>query len=205
MVEQGLTDLHRETCDDCKHAHSSRDELVRALPSVGASRGRADWQRRVWQQIAREQQRTPSRRTWFLGGAAAALCVIMIVMLGRRIGTPAPEVYDTAVTIEKGPTKKRGDAQVGDRVRTLLNPSDEVRIYRGPELVGRCSRQIAAPGCTRDEHGSVAMYSLETAGDYVVVIITSGTVEPAGSFDRDLARIVEANVKYRIERELSVD
>jgi hypothetical protein len=205
-VEQGLTDLHRETCDDCKRAHASRDELVRALPSTGPSRGRADWQARVWQQIAREHDPVPARRAWLLGGAAALLCMLAIVLVGRRIWAPAPEhTYDTVVSIEKGPTKKRGDAQVGDRVRTLLNPSDEVRIYRGPELVARCSSQIAAPGCTRDEHGSVAIYPLETAGDYVVVIITNGTVEPAGSLDRDLARIVEANVTYRIERELSVD
>lgn len=203
LVEQGVADVHRETCEACQEAHASREVIVRALPLTGGE-GRADWQQRVWQAIARDEaeRRAPSRRPWVIGGLALAAAVIAIVVLVPR--EQAPERYVTAVTIEKGPVVKRGGAQVGDRVRTLLDPADEVRIYRRNELVFRCGPSTVGAACTRDERGRVAVYELPTAGDYTIVIITKSAVEPRGGLDADLAALVDANVTYRIEHELAV-
>jgi hypothetical protein len=203
LAERGLPDLHREGCDECRRAHAARDELVRALPSTGPrDDGRSDWQLRVWQQIA-SGERQQARRGWVIGGglALAGAAAIVALLLTRE---RAPERYTTTVALEKGPIVKRGDAQVGDSVRTLLAPDDEVRIYRGGELVHRCANAITRAGCMHDARGSVALFELPTAGDYTIVIVTGSTIEPVGSFDSDLAALVQANVRYRIEQELAV-
>jgi hypothetical protein len=204
LAEQGLPDLHREGCEVCQRAHAERGELVRAVGETGPrDEGRPDWQLRVWQQIAREEKRAGVRRGWWFagGGLAVAGAVAVALYLGRE---RAPEPYKTVSVLEKGPVVKRGDAQVGDRVRTMLAPEDEVRIYRGGELVFRCAGGMAGPQCTHDKRGSVARFELPSAGDYTIVIVTRGAVEPVGSFDRDMAALVQANVAYRIEQELAV-
>ena len=205
LVESGLVDLHRESCDDCRRAHAQRDEIVRALPAVGpASTGDPRWQARVWQQIARDEQRAtaPARRGWVLGGAIAVVCAIAVAIVWWPEDRAAP--YVTAVTIEKGAVVMRGDAQVGDTLRIVLSPAEEVRVYRGAELAFRCSQARVGAGCVVDARGSVAAYPLATAGEYKVVIVESLTSEVRGSFDRDLAALVLANITYRIDRELSV-
>ena len=220
LVERGLADLHREGCSACQRAHAARNEIVAALPFVGPPTGDATWQARVWQQIAREEQRGHAPRSWVLGGAIAAACVVVVLLFALKpwSGSQGDAAYVTTVMVEKGPIAMRGDAQIGDIVRTLVSPTDEVRIYRGSELVFRCSRLLAKPACTQDARGSVASYTLEAAGEYKVIVISfaralepvksvkpiRAPTEPRGSFDRDLAAIVEANVTYRVERELSV-
>jgi hypothetical protein len=55
-AERGEHDSHRERCDDCRRAHRLRDQIVRALVVIGATRAvDPDWQARVWHQIARER------------------------------------------------------------------------------------------------------------------------------------------------------
>jgi hypothetical protein len=206
LVEQGLPDPHRETCDDCKRAHAARDELVRALPHVGpASAGRPDWQAHVWARIARDQPQPTSRRAWFLGGAAVATIAILVVVFGWGRWRDEPRrSYVTMVGVEKGAGTRGDTAAVGDRIRVELHPADELRVYRRSELVFRCGDTLSTPGCTHDARGSVGRYTLASDGDYTVVILTKPIIEPAGSLDRDLAAIVTAGGKYRIERELSV-
>jgi hypothetical protein len=204
LAEQGATDLHRETCDECKAAHAARDEIVRGVASTGPlDEGAPDWQLRVWQRIAREEKRDQRRGWMFVGGglAVAGAVAAIVLWMGRE---HEAKRYSTVVAIEKGPIVKRGDAQVGDTVRTQLAPDDEVRIYRGGELVHRCARAITDAQCVHDKSGSVARYDLPSAGDYTIVIVTRGSVEPVGGFDKDLAALVQANVKYRIEQELAV-
>jgi hypothetical protein len=204
LVEQGLPDLHRETCEDCRRAHAAREELVRALPSLGpATNGDPSWQARVWAQIAREQ--TPSRRAWFLGGAVVAAVVMIVVIFGwGRWREPAAPKYAFDFKVVKGTGFRGDDARVGDRLRVQLHPTDEIRIYRGAELMFRCGDTVIATGCTHDARGSIGVFELATAGEYTVVLATKPVVEPKGSLDRDLAAIVTAGGKYRIERELSV-
>ena len=206
-VERGLPDPHLAMCGDCRSAHAERDELIRALPVVGPlGTGRSDWQARVWAEIARGRRPEPSRRGWIVGALAAACAIaIVLVWLGVRTADPPRSApYVTAVRIEKGTRINRGEAQVGDIVRTLLDPDDEVRIYRGDELVFRCPPATTSRSCVRSTRGADASYPLATAGEYSIVIITRGTVEPTGSLDRDLAALVRADVKHRIDRELSV-
>jgi hypothetical protein len=55
-AERGEHDPHRDRCDDCRRAHRLRDQIVRALPVIGATRAAdPDWQARVWSRIAGER------------------------------------------------------------------------------------------------------------------------------------------------------
>src|SRR5262249_32097972 len=93
---------------------------------------------------------------------------------------------------------RSGSARVGDRVRISVGPGSEVRIYRADRLALCCPAWQRAPGCTPDAMGLVADAGLTTAGDYQLVMITSVTVDPVGTLDRDLAAVVDAGGDYRL-------
>jgi hypothetical protein len=88
-AERGDHDPHRDTCDDCRRAHRAREQIIRALPRVGAATpGDPDWQTQVWSRIARQETRRV-RRSYWLGGAlaACAIAVVCLCAIGRSSET----------------------------------------------------------------------------------------------------------------------
>lgn len=215
QAERGDHDPHRDTCDDCRRAHRAREQIIRALPRVGAATpGDPDWQTRVWSRIARQETRRV-RRSYWLGGAlaACAIAVLCLCAVGRR---------DTYVEIRQHPSdrgvwrlrdaestrpefeivsgrdaKRSTSARVGDRVRVAALPGSEVRVYRADRLILRCPAWRRSPGCAPDLLGLVADAELATPGEYQVVLIPMVTADPIGALDDDLAAVVRAGGEYR--------
>lgn len=212
QVEHGEHDPHRDTCDDCRRAHQQRDQLVRALPEVGAaSSGDPDWQSHVWRRIARRET-SRARRSYWLGGGFAAACALAVLCLYLTHGAQRPGGWlagshdgpDGAgarpwieIVSSRAPLRS-SSARVGDRVRISVRPGCEVRIYRADRLVLRCPAWQTSPGCTPDAQGLVADTALTTAGEYQLVTISSATVDPAGTLDKDLAAVVVAGGDYKL-------
>jgi len=107
--------------------------------------------------------------------------------------------------IIKGKVPVRGavSAAVHDRILYAVPPRSEVRMYRADRLVLRCPPAQASPGCTPDAAGLIAEAELATAGEYQLVVISSGAAEPRGTLDGDLAAVVAAGGDYKVT-ELSV-
>ena len=63
----------------CARAHASRQELIDALPLIGAgATGDPHWQAKVWQRLRDERPRARRRWLWQLTGAFAAACVLAL-------------------------------------------------------------------------------------------------------------------------------
>jgi hypothetical protein len=204
LAELGEPDPHRDTCVACRRAHKARDEMIAALPLVGATTGGdPGWEARVWSRIERLERRPLWRRRWCQsGGVAAALAVALLwffIMRGDR-----PDDLRPRIEVVPGEVAMRSTSpRVGDRVRFLVPPADEVRIYRADHLVLRCPVGSSGGGCTSDARGLIAETLLATAGDYQLVMVKSATADPVGRLDRDLGAIVSAGGDYQIT-ELSV-
>jgi hypothetical protein len=211
LVERGEPDPHRESCLECRRAHETRAQLVRALPGVGGTAtGAPDWQTRVWSRIAREEASRARRSYWIGGGlvavaAAAAIVCIWFVQPGDGLvvhkARPQIEIVSGKLAM------RSTSARVGDRVRISVDRGQEVRVYRAERLVLRCPARTTSPSCVRDDQGLVqglvAEAELATAGDYQLVVIPAATADPVGTLDRDLAAVVSAGGNYKIT-ELSV-
>src|SRR5437868_9516708 len=118
--------------------------MVRAMPALGASRrGDPGWQLKVWSRIARHEAQRARRSYWIGGGAAAVCAAAAIWLLLFRGPTPAQVALGSAgvapatdgdrprVDIVSGPLKQRStSARVGDRVQISVARGGEVRIYR---------------------------------------------------------------------------
>jgi hypothetical protein len=222
LFERGEPDLHRDGCADCRRQHTARQQLVRALPLVGAvPDDGSDWQARVWRQIAQDSM-APARWagirrwSWSVGGALAAACAVLVWLAippQAELSIPAGndqvaylESADTLPRIEiiSGPVAKRStSARVGDRVRISARLRDDIRVYRADRLVMRCTAAAPAADCRRDAQGIVAETALATAGEYQLVVIKSPRIEPAGSLATDLAAVVAAGDFYDL-KELSI-
>jgi len=206
LVEQGQRDPHRDACADCRKAHAARDELIRALPSLGAGRtGDPGWQLKVWSRIARHEAQRARRSFWIGGGATAVCAAAAIWLLLFRGPTPtqiaahdgalvaASDTGRPQVVIVSGPlTKRSTSARVGDTVRISVAGDGEVRVYRANLLVLRCPAHETGPGCTPDRLGLVAEAVLATAGDYQLMILPTRTAQTVGTLDKDLAAVVNA-------------
>lgn len=206
LVEQGRRDPHRDRCADCRSAHAAREEIVRAMPALGAGRtGDPGWQMKVWSRIARREGQRARRSVWFGGGMAAVCAAAAVWLLLFR----APATVHVATTVSPAavaPTSDRPrieivsgelamrstSARVGDRVRVSIAGNGEVRVYRADRLVLRCPAHEARPGCTPDPLGLVAEAVLATAGDYQLMLLPTRTAEPVGTLDKDLAAVVNA-------------
>lgn len=198
LVERGEPDPHRETCVVCRREHKAREELIRALPLAGGTTaGDLNWEAGVWSRIARlEPPRT--RRWWYLGGGVAVACAVVLLWwtLGRRA---EPDETRPHIEVVPGEVAMRSTSpRAGDRVRIGVKPSEEVRVYRGDQLVLRCPARSTGGGCSSDARGMVAEARLAVVGDYQLVVITSATAEPVGRLDRDLDGIVSAGGDYQI-------
>jgi hypothetical protein len=208
-VERDEHDPHRDTCIDCRRAHAARDELIRALPRVGAAHsGDPSWQMRVWSRIAREEA-ARARRSYWLGGGLVAACGIAAVWLlvvragGVHLGDGSSPVAAIGgdrpkIEIVSGRQPMRStSAKVGDRAQISVPLGGEVRIYRADRLLLRCPAGQRSTGCTPDAEGLVADAELATAGEYQLVVISQRTAEPVGSLDADLAAVVAAGGVYK--------
>lgn len=197
-VEHGEPDPHRETCAACRHAHAERAAMLEALPLIGRDPGPADWEARVWRQIARLEP-PPPRRRWQLAALASAAAAIALGVVWWRLddpGTPGPratiEIVHSAVAMRSaGPV-------VGDRIDVTAEHAGELRIYRDEVLVQRCAARASGAGCAVLDGGIAADAEITAMGTYRVVVLPSPVVAPVGDLDRDLAAVVAAGGDYQI-------
>jgi hypothetical protein len=214
VVERGLDDPHRDGCEDCSRAHASRQELIEALPLVGASQaGDPHWQAKVWRRIdgerAQEQARPAWRWRWQLSGALVAVCAVALWFgIGRsREGvvrsTPTYEVAQGPVAMRSGhsrdvcgPDGARG-ASVGDHLLVKVGKASTVWIYREEGLVLQCRAHQESDSCKRDPDGMSVELVLSRSGAYHVLVVEDPVAaEPRGELDRDRARLEAVNARY---------
>jgi hypothetical protein len=209
LVERGEPDPHRDACVVCRREHQAREELIRALPFVGGTqRGDRSWQAKVWKQLALLEPASPRWhwRWWLSSGLATALIAALVCWLIPRAGQPddRPRIEVLRAEVMRGGAAMHPvAATVGDRVRIAVKPSEEVRIYRGGQLVLRCAAAAAGEGCASDAHGVVAEAVLAAVATYQLVVIRSATAPLVGALDLDLEAIRAAGGDYQIT-ELSV-
>lgn len=212
LVERGLDDPHRDGCEDCTRAHASRQELIEALPLIGAGdTGDPHWQAKVWQRIDGERARAPWRWRWQLAGALTVACVVALwIGLGRvRPGTERArgepiariEIIPAGVSMRSG----TGDAHVDDRLRVTVGETSDVWIYREGLPVLRCRARQVSEGCTPDAHGMIVEVVVSTLGEYRVIVTAAplawppraGLDEDRGALERSGASYVEHIVQVR--------
>lgn len=221
LVERGRSDPHRDDCLDCRREHEARTSLVRALQQVGAGGGDPRWQARVWKQIAQERARASARPAWLPWASAFAVaCVLVVVvqaggLLEREGNGTALATAPAVVDIAEQPRTLRADttsdpkqplpASIGDHVRVWAAPHQEVRIYRGEILLGRCSAAAPrSPSCQHGGLGVVVDRALDRPGKYQLVIAPSEILAAppdgggAASLDSDLAALIKGGVGYEL-------
>ena len=146
LVERGLDDPHREGCEDCLRAHASRQELIDALPAIGAgATGDPFWQAQVWQRLREDRPRAAARWQRQLAGVLAVACAIALwIVLGRaRTGDDARATLEI---IERGVAMRSRAPQVDDLLRVTAREGADVWIYRADRLVLACRPRAASPG-----------------------------------------------------------
>jgi len=207
LVERGLDDPHRDGCEDCRRAHASRQELIEALPLIGAGKtGDANWQAKVWQRIDGARGHAPWRWRWQLAGALAVACVFALWLgLGRVPSgevSPRGELMSEIQIIPAGASMRSvgSDAHVDDRMRFTVSETSDVWIYRDDIPVVRCRARQVSEGCTPDAHGMIVDVPLPRLGKYTV-IVTAAPVPwpPRAGLDADRGALVRAGASYREE------
>jgi hypothetical protein len=196
LVERGLDDPHRDGCEDCARAHASRQELIDALPLIGADvTGDPFWQAKVWQVID-EPARAPRRWRWQLAGALAAASAIALWFgLDRaRPGDARPSV----AIIETGPQKRSGAPHVDDHLQVFAGEGSDVWIYRDGRIVLQCRAHQATAVCVPDPDGMTVDLVLKLPGEYrIIVTLAPFALAPSGKLDEDLAALESAGAAYK--------
>lgn len=197
LVERGQDDPHRDGCEDCMRAHASRQELIDALPLIGAGyTGDPDWQAKVWQRIDGKRAHAPWRWRWQLAGALTVACLVALwIGLGRtRSGDVRPRID----IIEGGVAMRSQAAHVGDRLQVLVDETSDVWIYRGDRLVLSCRARNASKSCVPDADGMVVELPLSDPGMYRVIVVEApGALAPRGGLDEDLTALESTGVPYK--------
>ncbi len=200
LVERGLDDPHRDGCEDCVRAHASRQELIDALPLIGADvTGDPFWQAKIWQVIDGRPARSPSRWRWQLAGAlAVASAIALWIGLDRtRTGEERPSVE----IIETGPQRRSVGPHVDDQLRVLAGKGSDVWIYRTGRLVLQCRARQASGLCVPDPDGMTIDMVLSIPGEYRVIVTAAPfPLAPKGRLDEDLAALESAGASYVNER-----
>jgi len=196
LVERGLDDPHREGCADCTRAHASRQELVEALPLIGAGNsGDPHWQAKVWRRI--DEERAHARRwRWPLASALAVACVAALwIGLGRtRPGDAHPRIE---IIAQGESMRSLSDAHVDDRLRVTVDETYDVWIYRGGRVRLQCRARQVSKGCTPSSGGIVVEMVLDTPGAYQVITVKA---PPSAlllrGLDEDRAALESADILY---------
>jgi hypothetical protein len=208
LVERGLTDPHRDSCEDCLRAHASRQELIDALPLIGADYlGDPHWQAKVWQRIDREPAPRPWRWRWHFEGALIVACAVALwIGLGhphREDGTVASEEGTVAsdvpprIEIFHGDEAMRSRTTViGDHLQITVGETSDVWIYHGGQLLQACRARHASNGCAPDLRGTFVDVELSSSGTYDVIITKMPVAPPRGTLDKDRAALESARVPY---------
>jgi len=201
LVERGLDDPHRDGCADCTCAHASRQELVEALPLIGAGyTGDPRWQAEVWRRIDGKRTNAPWRWRWQFAGALTVACAIALwIGLGRR-GDARPR-FDTipGATGMRSHAAHAADAsQVDDHRRFTVGETSEVWFYRAERLVLRCRPRELAVGCAPDAHGMIVEMVLSAPGEYEAIAIEAPVAEPRGVLDQDQAALATVGAVYKV-------
>jgi hypothetical protein len=172
LVERGLADPHRDGCEDCTRAHASRQELIEALPLIGASDiGDPNWQAKVWQRIDGKRGHAMWRWRWQIAGALSAACIFAL-WIGLRSAPPPPRdvqsrIEDVPLGVTHGQSQiatahppveyakpqieiipgsepmRSNSAHVGDRLRVTVRYPSNVWIYHDGHLALSCSTEQA--------------------------------------------------------------
>jgi hypothetical protein len=195
LVERGEGDPHRAGCVDCTRAHASRQELIEALPLIGAGRaGTRGWQANVWRQIDGERVGRRARWRWQLACGLAVACALAL-WLGR--GGPGavaqPPVFEV---IAGGVAMRSSSAVVGDRLRVWVDAASEVWIYRADRLVLRCRARQGSGDCALDRDGMAAVLLLSVADSYDALVVPAPVAPPHGELDVDRAALISAGASY---------
>jgi len=201
LVERGLDDPHRDGCEDCTRAHASRQELIEALPLIGAGHtGDPHWQAKVWQRIDGERARAPWRWRWQLAGALAVACVVALwIGLGRvRPGVDRPgDARPRIEIIAQGEPMRSTSAHVDDRLRVTVAETSDVWIYRAGRLALQCPARQVSDRCVRDDHGMIVEMLLSIPGTYQVIVTAAPVARPPrGGLDEDRAALETAGASY---------
>lgn len=203
LVERGLDDPHRDGCEDCMRAHASRQELIEALPLIGAGEtGDPHWQAKVWRHIDGAPVHTPSRWRWQLAGALAVVCVVALWIGLGRSGDHRPriEIIKRGVAMRSQAAHVLA-AHVDDRLRVTVGTSSDVWIYGVDRLVLACHARKVSEGCRPDARGTVAELLLSDPGTYRLIVVEDpGALLPRGELDEDLAALETAGVSYEEHR-----
>ena len=217
LVERGQGDPHRDGCADCTRAHASRQELVEALPLIGAGHtGDPHWQASVWRRIDAGRAQTPWRWRWPFAGALVVACIVALWiglryrsgLVDRGDGTlraaRADPRFETirdpgAVAMRSGTT----DANVDDHLLVTVGKGSEVWIYRAGRLVLRCRAQERSDACAPNSDGMIVTLVLSTPGTYVAIAIEGPVSEPPSGLDKDRAALESAGTR-NVERTVLV-
>jgi len=196
LVERGLEDPHRDGCAECMRAHASRQELVEALPLIGASStGDPRWQANVWRRIDGQRADPLWRWRWQLAGALTVACLVALwIGLARsRTGDAVPRVEVLAGAV----AMRSRSAHVDDRLRVTVSETSDVWIYRAGRPMLRCHARQVSDGCTPEAEGMIVELVLSTPGKYQVIVFEASVVSPRGGLDEDTASLEAAGTDYR--------
>ncbi|MBC7975468.1 MAG: hypothetical protein H7138_10830 [Myxococcales bacterium] len=193
LVERGLDDPHRADCAECTTAHASRQELIEALPLVGADRrGDPRWQNQVWQRIDGERAPPPIRWRWPFAAALALVCAIVLWTSRGKAPSRSPvfELHEDGVAMRSTSTI------AGARLRIRADETSEIWIYRADHLIVRCAERQKSEVCARDSDGIAVDLRLTSTGRYHAFVVDRPTTPPRGNLDEDRAALESANIGY---------
>lgn len=192
-------DPHYASCADCAAALRAYRAIAGDLGGLAADAAPSgDWQARVHARIARE--RAPRRRWWWL-----ALPVAAAAALALWVTRPSPVTLGLDVQVLPGPGQARAETpKAGDRVAivaTVGGEAAELRVYRGDEVLLRCSD---APPCARAEGRVSAEFVLPGPGRYRTLLVVGEAAAPSGGLDADVSAARAAGARVHLSDEIAV-
>jgi hypothetical protein len=168
-----------------------RDRMEQAIARLGAEREPPPgWQARVFARLERRR----AVRMWFaIAALAAAAACVALALRG-----PRPGALSMTAELTRGPRIMRGDAS---EIRAAAQGGAgrlAIWVYRnGRELVATCPGHA---GCHGDGRGDALGLELpvERTGTYQVVAVSAAArlPVPAGSYDADLAAVIDAGANW---------
>lgn len=157
LVERGELDPHLASCADCRREHRAREEMIRAMPLIGAGGGDPLWQERVWSRIAMQRATdSRSRMAWRWGSALVAVAAVLA--LWGRAKPPERDAnllalldrpdYELVRIVEtrSGDGSGSGSAtrsELGQELTVWGRASEDVRIYLSEKLLLRCGSGLS--------------------------------------------------------------